>query len=415
MAERDRALGARGGVDFKGDRHLVERCQDGDGSAFAELFSRYHDRLYHFCLRRLTDASEAEDVTQEAFLRAWRALPSLAGERRFYPWLTVIAGNLCTDALRQRVRSAAPNRILDDLGSDRSRPERAPAGPSPEESVMATFDAQLASRALGRLSPRHRWVLWLREEAGLSYAEIAHAEGVRTTTIETLLWRARQALKREYSALANTKVFGGLLVIGAMGRDAMRWATRRMALLRVFPASGRARELLALTLTSGALTSAAVVQTPYTPSPPSPVLSSPAPAITDGNGGSTPSSGRQAPDVEMPATGPLDSAPPLPGPAVASTAVTPTGVVSVAVTPAGAAMTGTAPLGLPPLTNTAVAPTTTQLLRPPQTLPSPVTVEGAGIGTGIGAGIGISSPSGWGPSSLLSVISAFQWTGHGLP
>ena len=92
-------------VDLERDRALVERCQAGDAAAFGNLYARYYERLLRFCLRRLNDRHEAEDAAQEAFARAWKALPRFAGERRFYPWLTVIAGNICTDMLRRRSRS----------------------------------------------------------------------------------------------------------------------------------------------------------------------------------------------------------------------------------------------------------------------------------------------------------------------
>ena len=92
-------------VDLDRDRALVERCQAGDSAAFGNLYARYYERLLRFCLRRLNDRHEAEDAAQEAFARAWKALPRFAGERRFYPWLTVIAGNICTDMLRRRSRS----------------------------------------------------------------------------------------------------------------------------------------------------------------------------------------------------------------------------------------------------------------------------------------------------------------------
>ena len=97
-------------VDLDRDRVLVERCQAGDSGAFGNLYARYYERLLRFCLRRLNDRHEAEDAAQEAFARAWKALPNFAGERRFYPWLTVIAGNICTDMLRRRSRSTRRNR-----------------------------------------------------------------------------------------------------------------------------------------------------------------------------------------------------------------------------------------------------------------------------------------------------------------
>ena len=75
-----------------------------DRAAFDTLYECYSARLEGYCLRRLRDPHEAQDLTQEAFLRAWRALPTFGGERRFYPWLSVIASNLCTDAMRRRQR-----------------------------------------------------------------------------------------------------------------------------------------------------------------------------------------------------------------------------------------------------------------------------------------------------------------------
>ena len=102
-------VGSRGArdddVDLARDRVLVTRAQEGDRAAFDDLYLRYYRRLYRFGLRRLHDTHEAEDVAQEAFARAWRALPAFAGDRRFYPWLSVIASHRCTDVLRRRNRS----------------------------------------------------------------------------------------------------------------------------------------------------------------------------------------------------------------------------------------------------------------------------------------------------------------------
>ncbi len=127
MALRDELATVPGEVDLDRDRILVARSQAGDGSAFAELSTCYHDRLQRFCYRRLRDGEEAADVAQEAFTRAWRALPAFAGERRFYPWLTVIAGNLCTDCLRKRARSQPTDEIDRlDPGTTSRRPPRAP-------------------------------------------------------------------------------------------------------------------------------------------------------------------------------------------------------------------------------------------------------------------------------------------------
>jgi RNA polymerase sigma-70 factor (ECF subfamily) len=214
-------------VDLERDRALVERCQAGDAAAFGNLYARYYERLLRFCLRRLNDRHEAEDATQEAFARAWKALPRFAGERRFYPWLTVIAGNICTDMLRRRSRSTP----TDDLELTAQRPVGVVCEDTSEELVLAAVDGELVNRALDRLSTRHRHVLAMREGSGWTYQQIADHEGVEIGTIETLLWRARQALKREFAVVSESKeaLAGFLIATGALIRRSVLRAAHRGA------------------------------------------------------------------------------------------------------------------------------------------------------------------------------------------
>jgi RNA polymerase sigma-70 factor, ECF subfamily len=214
-------------VDLDRDRALVERCQAGDSAAFGNLYARYYERLLRFCLRRLNDRHEAEDAAQEAFARAWKALPRFAGERRFYPWLTVIAGNICTDMLRRRSRSTP----TDDLELTAQRPVGVVAEDTSEELVVAAVDGELVHRALDRLSTRHRHVLAMREGSGWTYQQIADHEGVEIGTIETLLWRARQALKREFAVVSESKeaLAGFLIATGALIRRTVFRAAHRGA------------------------------------------------------------------------------------------------------------------------------------------------------------------------------------------
>ena len=134
------------------------RCQEGDGAAFAELYTQYHDRLHRFCMRRLCDRDEAEEIAQEAFLRAWRALPTFSGGLRFYPWLTVIA----EEPLHRRAPPAGPLR--------HRRGHRPSVGPtrwldafstamSSEETVMAASTASSPPRPWAGCRDRHRHVL----------------------------------------------------------------------------------------------------------------------------------------------------------------------------------------------------------------------------------------------------------------
>lgn len=160
-------------------------------AAFAAVYRANSQKLLRYCQYRLRDRHEAEDVVQEAFVRAWRTMPSTSTESTFYPWLRVVAGNLCTDVLRKRSRSE-PMAAIDpgavDGGMDR---------------IAEESDRVLVRQALGRLNDRHRSALMMRESEGLTYDQIAQRTGVTPGTVESLLWRARQALRREFTVLAG--------------------------------------------------------------------------------------------------------------------------------------------------------------------------------------------------------------------
>jgi RNA polymerase sigma-70 factor (ECF subfamily) len=211
-------------VDLERDRVLVERCQAGDQRAFEDLYLRYRDRLYRFCLRRTGNPAEAEDLVQETFARAWKALPRLDGERRFYPWLSVIANNLCTDLARRGGRCTP----VEDNDLDLIAPAEAP---EQERLIDTSGDWQMLSAALGRLSPRHREVLELREGRNWSYQQIAAHSGVEVSTIETLLFRARRSLKREFLTIARAETgLAGILAFPFVGlRNLFRKARKTAA------------------------------------------------------------------------------------------------------------------------------------------------------------------------------------------
>ena len=178
-------------VDLDRDRALVLRAQAGDDLAFASLYNRYQQRLIRFAARRVGNHADAEEIAQEAFARAYRALPDFGAERRFYSWLSVITARLCIDALRRGWRcevGAIAEEPFIDTGFDR---------------IERDDDVARIGAAMEQLNPRHREVLELREHEGWAYQRIADHYDVSLGTVEALLWRARKALRREYDALGS--------------------------------------------------------------------------------------------------------------------------------------------------------------------------------------------------------------------
>jgi RNA polymerase sigma-70 factor (ECF subfamily) len=148
------------------------------------------------------DRHVAEELAQEAFVRALRAMPRFAGERRFYPWMTVIAGRLCIDHHRRTARVELSAEV--DLGTVEAD----------HDAVFDAVDHQHLGQAMSRLAKRHREVLDLREQQGWSYQEIAEHLEVPITTVEALLHRARKALRREFLAVSSGTRLASLPVIG---------------------------------------------------------------------------------------------------------------------------------------------------------------------------------------------------------
>jgi RNA polymerase sigma-70 factor, ECF subfamily len=190
-------------VDIERDSVLVERFQAGDADAFAELYSRYFARLTRYCRRRVPSESEAEDVAQEAFSRAFRALPAFNGERRFYPWLRVIATNLCVDAHRRARR--APPRVTFEA-----------TVPNPEEFSAPSVEREWVVAALNGLPDRQRQALGLRATEGWSHERLADHFGVSTGAVKLLLHRARTNLRA--ALIEKGAALGAAPGLGAVGR-----------------------------------------------------------------------------------------------------------------------------------------------------------------------------------------------------
>jgi RNA polymerase sigma-70 factor (ECF subfamily) len=169
---------------------LAQRIRDGDSAAFEEVFLTYHTRIYNYVYRMVRNAEEANDLTQESFLKAYRAL--LRGEEplNLSAWLYRIASNTCLDVLRRRrlIQWQPLEGLLSilNIASD----------PSPEAEVVRKEQQAEVEQVLEQLPPRYRMVLLLREREGLSYAEIADITGDSPGTVKVTLYRAREHARK---------------------------------------------------------------------------------------------------------------------------------------------------------------------------------------------------------------------------
>jgi RNA polymerase sigma-70 factor (ECF subfamily) len=171
------------------DAELVLRAQHGDRAAFEQLVRRHADRLYVVVLRFLGDRHEAEEVTQEAFIRAWRGIGRFKGDAQFFTWLYRIGIN---EAHRRTARRPPPGLVssLDQRPVD--LPDR---GDSPQRRAERGDLRAALERAVRALDPDYRAPLILRDIEGLSTAESAAIMGLGEAAFKSRLHRARLAVR----------------------------------------------------------------------------------------------------------------------------------------------------------------------------------------------------------------------------
>jgi RNA polymerase sigma-70 factor (ECF subfamily) len=187
------------------DQLLVERVQRGDKKAFELLVIKYQRKLMRLVSRLVRDQAEAEDVVQEAFIKAYRALPQFRGDSAFYTWLYRIGINTAKNYLVTQGRRAPTSTEADveeaetfDDG-DRLRDINTP------ESLLATKQiAQTLNVAMDELPEELRMAITLREIEGLSYDEIAESMGCPIGTVRSRIFRAREAISEKLRPLLDT-------------------------------------------------------------------------------------------------------------------------------------------------------------------------------------------------------------------
>lgn len=185
------------------DEELVLRVQHGDKSAYDILVLRYQHKIIQLVNRYVKDHSEAQDVAQEAFIKAYRALGSFRGESAFYTWLYRIAINTAKNYLVARARRSSDLQV--DV-QDAEAVENAPqlqGLETPERQLLGDEIAETIQAAIENLPEEMRVAIMLREFEGLSYEEIAEAMDCPVGTVRSRIFRAREAIDNKLSPLLD--------------------------------------------------------------------------------------------------------------------------------------------------------------------------------------------------------------------
>lgn len=189
------------------DQQLVERVQRGDKRAFDLLVMKYERRLARLLSRFVRDPHEVEDIAQEAFIKAYRALPTFRGDAAFYTWLYRIGINTAKNYLMARGRRAP---TTTDFDIEEAEGFEDASGlqdlNTPENELLSKEVARVVNDAMAALPEDLRTAISLREMEGLSYEEIAETMGCPIGTVRSRIFRAREAIAARLRPILGTNL-----------------------------------------------------------------------------------------------------------------------------------------------------------------------------------------------------------------
>lgn len=177
------------------EQKLIRRIQNGDHEAFAELIKLHETQVYNLCLRMCGNPEDASDLSQEAFIKAWRGIRFYKFESQFSTWLYRLTTNVCIDFLRKQKRRPTVSLTIEEEGES-AELEIADPAPSPEEQTIHMERSRAVAKAMGQLEEEFRMVLTLRIVDDLSYEEISDILNLKVGTVKSRLARARLKLKK---------------------------------------------------------------------------------------------------------------------------------------------------------------------------------------------------------------------------
>jgi RNA polymerase sigma-70 factor (ECF subfamily) len=187
------------------DQQLVERVQRGDKAAFNLLVVKYQRKIFRLLSRLIRDQAEIEDVAQEAFIKAYRALPNFRGDSAFYTWLYRIAINTAKNYLVSQGRRAPTSTPTDiDDAETFDDGDHLRDLNTPDSMLVTKQVGEAVNRAIDQLPEDLRTAIVLRELEGLSYEEIAESMQCPIGTVRSRIFRAREAIAQELKPILDT-------------------------------------------------------------------------------------------------------------------------------------------------------------------------------------------------------------------
>lgn len=197
---------------MKDQENIVARARRGDADAFEQLVVAYRDQVFRLALRMCGNEADADEVAQEAFLSAWKALPNFRGDSQFSTWLYQLTSHAAIDLMRREKRQIAGEDITEVSAPD--------PGPSPQQQAERSETRQAVREAMEQLSPEYRQIVVLRFLQELSYEEIGAVLKLPPGTVKSRLNRAKSQLKDILSKSGNLFGAGSVIHTEQKGKEA---------------------------------------------------------------------------------------------------------------------------------------------------------------------------------------------------
>ena len=197
---------------MKDQENIIARARRGDADAFEQLVVAYRDQVFRLALRMCGSEADADEVAQEAFLSAWKALPNFRGESQFSTWLYQLTTHAAIDLMRREKRQIAADDIPEVSAAD-------PA-PSPQQQAEQSEQREIVRDAILQLAPEQREVVVLRFMEELSYEEIGAVLKLPSGTVKSRLNRAKAQLKEILSKSGNLFGAGSVIHTETKGKEA---------------------------------------------------------------------------------------------------------------------------------------------------------------------------------------------------